>query len=108
MTPERRLGMEEPHVIYGVHVTNRTTQVPNLQKLLTEYGCNIRTRIGLHHVDEKVCSPRGLILLEMFGDTPPPYPVVAKIFFRRAYCNKITPAYTHVHVVTKSASRELW
>jgi hypothetical protein len=60
--------MEEPHVIYGVHVTNRTTQVPNVQKLLSEYGCNIKTRLGLHHVDEKVCSPRGLILLEMFGD----------------------------------------
>ena len=44
--------MEEPHVIYGVHVTNRTTQVPNVQKLLTEYGCDIKTRIGLHHVDE--------------------------------------------------------
>ncbi len=60
--------MEEPHVIYGVHVTNRVAQVPNLQHLLSEYGCNIKTRIGLHHVDDKVCSPRGLILLEMFGD----------------------------------------
>ena len=60
--------MEEPHLIFGVHVTNRATQVPSVQKLLTEYGCNIKTRIGLHHVDEAVCSPRGLILLEMFGD----------------------------------------
>jgi hypothetical protein len=60
--------MEEPHVIYGVHVTNRATQAPDVQSLLTQYGCNIKTRVGLHHVDEKVCSPRGLILLEMFGD----------------------------------------
>jgi hypothetical protein len=60
--------MEDPHVVYGVHVTNRATQVPNVQHLLTEYGCNIKTRIGLHHVDENACSPRGLILLEMFGD----------------------------------------
>ena len=60
--------MEEPHVIYGVHVTNRAAQIPNVQGLLTEYGCNIKTRIGLHHVDEKVCSPRGLILLEMVGN----------------------------------------
>jgi hypothetical protein len=42
--------------------------VPNVQHLLTEYGCNIKTRIGLHHVDQQFCSPRGLILLEMFGD----------------------------------------
>jgi hypothetical protein len=60
--------MEAPHIVYGVHVTNRAAQVPNVQELLTKYGCNIKTRIGLHHVDETVCSPRGLILLEMFGD----------------------------------------
>jgi hypothetical protein len=60
--------MEQPHLIFGVHVTNRANQVPQVQELLTEYGCNIRTRIGLHRVDEQVCSPRGLILLEMFGD----------------------------------------
>jgi hypothetical protein len=59
---------EEPHLIFGVHITNRATQVPDVQHLLTEYGCNIKTRIGLHHVDQQFCSPRGLILLEMFGD----------------------------------------
>jgi hypothetical protein len=59
--------MEQPHLIFGVHITNRATQVPSVQHLLTEYGCNIKTRIGLHHVDDQVCSPRGLILLEMFG-----------------------------------------
>jgi hypothetical protein len=60
--------MEQPHLIFGVHVTNRAAQIPAVQKLLTEYGCNIKTRIGLHHVDDQVCSPRGLLLLEMFGD----------------------------------------
>ena len=60
--------MEQPHLIFGVHVTNRANQVPKVQELLTEYGCNIKTRIGLHRVDDQVCSPRGLILLEMFGD----------------------------------------
>lgn len=59
---------EEPHLILGVHITNRAVQAPNVQHLLTEYGCNIKTRIGLHHVDQQVCSPRGLILLEMHGD----------------------------------------
>jgi hypothetical protein len=60
--------MDQPHIIYGIHVTNRTSQVPEVQHLLTQYGCNVKTRIGLHHVDEKTCSPGGLILLEMFGD----------------------------------------
>jgi hypothetical protein len=60
--------VEEPHLIFGVHVTNRATQVPRVQDLLTAYGCNIKSRIGLHHVDNNFCSPRGLILLEMYGD----------------------------------------
>jgi hypothetical protein len=60
--------MRANHLVFGVHIDDRMKEVPNVQKLLTEYGCFIKTRIGLHHVDENVCSPRGLILLEMFGD----------------------------------------
>ena len=60
--------MEERHLILGVHIVDRFRKVPEVQKLFTEFGCNIKTRIGLHHVDEKVCSPGGLILLEMVGD----------------------------------------
>ena len=58
----------EKHVIFGVHVQDRIQRVPEVQSLLSHYGCNIRSRIGLHHVDEKLCSHQGLILLEMFGD----------------------------------------
>lgn len=60
--------MEERHLIYGIHVTNRATQAGKVQELLSQYGCNIKTRIGLHHVDDNACSPRGLIILEMYGD----------------------------------------
>jgi len=56
------------HVIVGVHVVNRTQRVRDVQAIFTEYGCSIRTRLGLHETDEKACSPNGLILLEMFGD----------------------------------------
>ena len=60
--------MQPNHLILGIHVDDRVHDVPDVQKILTEYGCYIKTRIGLHRVDEKFCSPRGLILLEMFGD----------------------------------------
>lgn len=60
--------MEPNHLIFGIHIGNRVTKAPDVQKVLTEFGCYIKTRIGLHHVDDQVCSPRGLILLEMFGD----------------------------------------
>ena len=36
--------------------------------MLTRYGCSIRTRLGLHEVNDNYCSKSGLILLELFGD----------------------------------------
>ncbi len=58
----------EKHVIIGIHVINRIQHVRDVQAILTQYGCSIRTRLGLHETDEKCCSPNGLILLEMYGD----------------------------------------
>ena len=56
------------HVIYGVHVTGRVQHVDPLQHVLTEYGCNIKTRLGLHEAGEGFCSPNGLMLLEVVGE----------------------------------------
>jgi hypothetical protein len=60
--------MNDIHLVFGIHVTDRVHKAGEVQQVLTQYGCNIKTRIGLHHVDDNACSPRGLILLEMFGD----------------------------------------
>jgi hypothetical protein len=51
--------------ILGVHVAQRTKHTPKVQKILSAYGCSIRTRVGLHEAAENVCSPNGLILLEV-------------------------------------------
>ena len=51
--------------ILGVHVAQRTKRTAKVQKILSDYGCSIRTRIGLHEAAETVCSPNGLILLEV-------------------------------------------
>lgn len=56
------------HLIYGVHITERLKHVPSVQHLLSEYGCYIKTRLGLHEVSERACSPNGLLILEMFGE----------------------------------------
>ena len=60
--------MKARHLLFGIHINDRVHRVPDVQQLFSDYGCFITTRIGLHHVDENACSPRGLILLEMFGD----------------------------------------
>jgi hypothetical protein len=56
------------HLILGVHITNRVKRAPEVQKVLTEFGCSIKTRLGLHEASATACSPNGLILLEMVGD----------------------------------------
>ena len=55
------------HTIFGVHITRRTENVPAVQAVLTKYGCNIRTRLGLHDADATSCSPSGLLLVDAFG-----------------------------------------
>lgn len=55
------------HTIFGVHVSQRTKSVPALQAVLTKYGCNIRTRLGIHDADSASCSPSGLLLIDSFG-----------------------------------------
>ncbi len=59
--------MPDKHRILGVHITERVTNAAEVQKTLTAYGCNIRTRVGLHHVQDNFCSPDGLLLLEFIG-----------------------------------------
>ena len=54
--------------VMGVLVTNRVQNAPELQKVLTDCGCQIKTRLGLHDTDANSCSPNGLILLELLGD----------------------------------------
>lgn len=58
----------DKHVVVGVHITERVKHASEVQKVFTEFGCQIRTRLGLHEADKGVCSPNGLILLDMVDD----------------------------------------
>ncbi len=55
-------------VILGISIFDRTQEAGHVQTLLTRYGCSIRTRLGLHEVNDSYCSKSGLIILELFGD----------------------------------------
>ena len=58
------------HRIVGVHITDRATHASEVQVILSKYGKNIRTRLGLHEVSENSASPNGLIILEVVGGNP--------------------------------------
>ncbi len=59
--------LKRDHVIIGIHVTDRVRRAGSVQQALTEHGCRIKTRIGLHEVSDDFCSPEGIILLEAVG-----------------------------------------
>ncbi|MGM5484429.1 MAG: hypothetical protein ACQEP1_00990 [Nanobdellota archaeon] len=54
--------------IFGVQVKDRHSKASDVQKLLTENGCLIKTRIGLHDVHQDHCSKDGVIVLELLGE----------------------------------------
>jgi hypothetical protein len=54
--------------VLGIMIANRMENAPQVQQVLTKFGCNIKTRLGLHEVNEQMCATSGLILLELFGD----------------------------------------
>jgi len=55
----------DKHLILGVHVTDRLQNAPRVQQLLSEHGCHIKTRLGLHEPGPEGCGPNGLLLLEL-------------------------------------------
>jgi hypothetical protein len=73
------MAMLKDHVILGVHITNRVEHSPSVQQVLTEFGCNIKTRVGLHDVDGDYCSPNGLLLLEFVGSTEDRETIIKKL-----------------------------
>lgn len=55
--------------ILGINVSNRGSVADLVQKVLTNYGCSIRTRLGLNEADDVHFGSGGLIILELTGDT---------------------------------------
>ena len=56
--------------IIGVKLTDRAESSIEFQQILTKYGCSIRTRIGLHHTENGVCTNNGIVLLDISEDAP--------------------------------------
>ncbi len=49
-------------------IDHRKDSAVNVQKILTTWGCLIKTRLGIHDGVLAACSDTGLIILELVGD----------------------------------------
>jgi hypothetical protein len=63
----QNIGSENKNVeILGILVERAALVILAVQKILTSYGCNIRTRLGVNEIF--FGEPAGLIILELKGD----------------------------------------
>ncbi|PIV18619.1 MAG: hypothetical protein COS41_03820 [Elusimicrobia bacterium CG03_land_8_20_14_0_80_50_18] len=51
-----------------IMVDHRKERAGAVQKVLTTWGCLIKTRLGIHNGALDQCSESGLIILELAGD----------------------------------------
>ena len=73
--------------ILGILVERNPGVILSVQKVLTSYGCNIRTRLGVNEIF--FGEPAGLIILELKGDEK-----------QRLLLEKDLKALSQVHVRT--------
>lgn len=66
--------------IIGVKLENRIEEAVKFQQIITEYGCTIRTRLGLHNIGEYKCINYGIILLEVTDKINEIYDKLASIW----------------------------
>ncbi|HPS64957.1 MAG TPA: hypothetical protein PK447_05225 [Ignavibacteria bacterium] len=53
--------------ILVILIGKRKDAAVNVQKLLTAWGCLIKTRLGIHDGILDNCSDQGLLILELYG-----------------------------------------
>jgi hypothetical protein len=53
--------------VVALLISTRNETAVNVQKILTGWGCLIKTRLGIHDGVLDNCSQTGLVLLEMVG-----------------------------------------
>ncbi len=53
--------------VLGIYFDQKQKDTLQIQQILTKFGCSIRTRLGLHNVDDEN-DEYSLILLELLGD----------------------------------------
>ena len=64
--------------IIGILLENRIEEAVKFQEIITNYGCDIKTRIGLHNIGEYKCINNGIILLEVVSNINEIYDALSK------------------------------
>ncbi|TWH51576.1 MULTISPECIES: hypothetical protein [Sporomusa] len=63
--------MADCSIIMAIIQDNRVETAVKVQDVLTNYGCHIRVRLGLHDAAVSSCTNSGIILLQLCGEEVP-------------------------------------
>lgn len=50
-----------------IKIDHRSQEAGLVQKVLTEFGCNIKVRLGLHEASNEFCAQDGMVILHVDG-----------------------------------------
>ncbi len=70
-------------------VGSRKDSAVNVQKVLTGWGCMIKTRLGIHDGVLDNCSDQGLLILELVGDQSQKDELVRKVSLIKGVSSKL-------------------
>ena len=56
------------YYVIGIRMDNRVGNAAAFQQVLTQNGCKIKARLGLHEVSEDLCATDGVIILQPYGE----------------------------------------
>ncbi|BBJ27394.1 hypothetical protein [Athalassotoga saccharophila] len=59
--------MNKGKTVMAILIKNRKETTDQVQKILTGWGCIIKTRLGIHDGVLDNCSDEGLLILELVG-----------------------------------------
>lgn len=65
--------------VVAILVSHRNQAAANVQKVLTGWGCMIKTRLGIHEGILDDCSEKGLIILDLVGEEEKKEELVRKL-----------------------------
>ncbi len=66
--------------IMGIKVENRAQEAQKLQEILTLYGCEIQTRVGLHPIGDYKCNNYGIVIIEVINKINEIYDELSKFW----------------------------
>lgn len=70
-------------------IGNRKNAAVQVQKVLTGWGCMIKTRLGIHDGVMDDCTDQGLLILELYGESKKMEDLARKVSLVKGVSSKL-------------------